>query len=312
MALDPEVAQLLDLLRGLPALDRLPPAEARAIVESMRQGAPPGPELASIENRRISASGPLNVRIYRPVARPAGVIVYYHGGGWVLGTLDSSDAQLRAFAVQTECCIVSVDYRLAPEHPFPAAVTDAVEALAWVDASLVELAGERVSLVVAGDSAGANLATVTAILARDAQGPSLAGQLLYYPVTDAVLETSSYVENAEGYFLTRDLMRWFWNHYAPDAARQLDFRYAPLRAADLSGLPPALIQTAEFDPLRDEGEAYAQRLRAAGTPVTLQRRAGLIHGYVGMGPAARVARDAIDDAAAWLRAAIAAAGSKTR
>jgi acetyl esterase len=307
MALDSEIAGLLDLLRGLPALEGMAPPQARALVESMREGAPPGPELPSIENRRISPTGPLNVRVYKPVDHPAGVIVYYHGGGWVLGSLDSSDAQLRVFALQTQCCIVSVDYRLAPEHPFPAAVVDAVEALSWVDASLAELAGVRVPVIVAGDSAGANLAAVAAILARDAGGPPLAGQLLYYPVTDAVLDTPSYTENAEGYFLTRDLMRWFWNHYVPDAAQQLDFRYAPLRAPDLSNLPPALIQTAEFDPLRDEGEAYAERLSAAGTPVALQRRTGLIHGYVGMGPAARVARDAIDAAAAWVRAVVAAA-----
>jgi acetyl esterase len=301
MALDPEIAALLGLLRGLPALEGMAPPEARALVESMRQGTPPGPELPSIENRRISTTGPLNVRVYKPVDHPPAVIVYYHGGGWVLGSLDSSDAQLRAFALQTGCCIVSVDYRLAPEHPFPAAVLDAAEALSWTQGSLAELAGARVPVIVAGDSAGGNLAAVVAILARDSGGSDIAGQLLYYPVTDAVLDTPSYLENAEGYFLTRGLMRWFWDHYVPGAAQGLDFRYAPLRTPDLSRLPPALIQTAEFDPLRDEGEAYAERLRAAGTTVTLQRRAGLIHGYAGMGPAARVARDAIDDAAAWVR-----------
>jgi acetyl esterase len=308
MPLDSEIASLLDLLRGLPALEDMTPTAARALVESMRQGSPPGPDLPSIANCRISATGPLNVRVYRPVERPAGVIVYYHGGGWVLGSLDSSDAQLRAVALQTECCIVSVDYRLAPEHPFPAAVIDAVEALAWVDASVVELAGARVPLIVAGDSAGANLATVAAIQARDAGGPRLAGQLLYYPVTDAVLDTPSYIANAEGYFLTRDLMRWFWNHYVADAAQRVDIRCAPLRTPDLSRLPPALIQTAEFDPLLDDGETYARRLRTAGTTVTLQRRAGLIHGYVGMGPAARVAREAIDDAASWVRTIVVSAG----
>jgi acetyl esterase len=307
MPLDAEIAGLLDLLRGLPALEGMAPVDARAVVESMHQGAPPGPPLPSIANRRISTTAPLNVRVYKPADCPAGVIVYYHGGGWVLGSLDSSDAQLRSFALQTQCCIVSVDYRLAPEHPFPAAVIDAVEALRWVDTSLAELAGTRVPVIVAGDSAGANLATVVAILARDAGGPPLAGQLLYYPVTDAVLDTPSYVENAEGYFLTRALMGWFWNHYVADTAQRRDFRCAPLRTPDLSRLPPALIQTAEFDPLRDEGEAYAKRLSAAGTVVTLQRRAGLIHGYAGMGPAARVAREAVDDAAVWVRAAVATA-----
>jgi acetyl esterase len=309
MPLDSEIASLLDLLRGLPALEGMTPTAARALVESMRQGSPPGPDLPSVDNRRISSTAPLNLRVYRPVERPAGVIVYYHGGGWVLGSLDSSDAQLRAFALQTECCIVSVDYRLAPEHPFPAAVIDAVEALAWVDASVVELAGARVPVIIAGDSAGANLATVAAILARDAGGPRLAGQLLYYPVTDAVLDTPSYIANAEGYFLTRTLMGWFWGHYVADAAQRVDIRCAPLRTPDLSRLPAALIQTAEFDPLLDEGEAYARRLRTAGTTATLQRRAGLIHGYVGMGPAARVAREAIDDAAAWIRTILASAGS---
>lgn len=276
MSLDADIAAVLNSMRGMPALDSLSVAGARASLDMMVTASPTKPELRTVENRSISSpDGPLSVRIYKATDLPAGIMVYYHGGGWVLGNLDSVDAPLRLLALLTGCCIVSIDYRLAPEHRFPAAVLDASYALKWVHRASKDLAGRPVPVVVAGDSAGANLATVAAILARDAGGPALAGQLLFYPVTEANFDTPSYVENADGMFLTRNMMRWFWDLYVPDHAQRADSRASPIRAPDLSRLPPALIQTAEYDPLRDEGEAYAKRLRADGTPVTLQRRESL-------------------------------------
>lgn len=308
MTLDPQMAALLETLRAMPRLETLSPQEVRAATAGLSVAAPADPAMR-VEDRRIATpEGHLPLRIYRSHRQCAGLIVYYHAGGWVTGNLDSPDPALRTFAQLTECCIVSVDYRLAPENPFPAAVLDAKYALDWTAASMVELAGGTVPLLVAGESAGGTLATVAAILARDRGGPVLAGQMLLYPVTAADFETPSYIECAEGYFLTRDLMRWFWNHYAPDERQRKDFRASPLLADDLSGLPPTLIQTAEYDPLRDEGEAYCRRLEDAGVATTLQRRTGLVHGYIGMTQAVRAARHAVEDAVAWIKRTTAAPG----
>lgn len=312
MPLDPEIAALLQLLRNLPALEKLSPAEARAIVNEMGKHAPPGPALPSVTDMLATAPDALAsaaagenhgvpVRLYRPVDRPRGIIVFYHAGGWVLGDLNSSDSFLRRFASRTECTIISADYRKAPEHRFPAAVDDAFTTLQWAARSMAYLAGRAVPIIVAGESAGGNLAAVTAILSRDRGGPVLAGQVLLCPVTNSAFDTPSYLDNAEGYFLTRDLMKWFWDHYVPDSQRRRDYRASPLQAPSLGGLPPALIQTAEYDPLRDEGEAYAKRLAESGTMVDIQRRAGLIHGYTSMLDASSAARSAIDDATSWLR-----------
>lgn len=302
MTLDANIRPILDQLSGLPALETLSVAAAREFVTSMTAAAPPGPEVYGVEDRVLDLTeASLRVRIYRATDRPSCIMVYYHGGGWVLGSLDSADALLRAFAIQTQACIVSVDYRLAPEHPFPAAVVDAHAAFRWAVERAGELAGAPVPVLVAGDSAGGNLATIVAILSRDAGGAAPAAQLLFYPVTDCNFDTPSYLQNAEGMFLTRNLMRWFWDHYVRDQNERTGFRCSPLRAADLSGLPPALIQTAEYDPLRDEGEAYARRLEAQGTAVTLQRRDGLIHGYISMTGAVPAAAAAVSDAAAWVK-----------
>ncbi|MBL8268063.1 alpha/beta hydrolase [Steroidobacter sp.] len=298
MPLDPEIAALLPVLRSLPALEKMSPADARAVVNEMGKHAPPGPASPAVTDAFAST---IPIRIYRPVDRPRGVIVFYHAGGWVLGDLNSSDAFLRTFALQTGCTIVSCGYRKAPEHRFPAAVDDAFTTLQWTAQSLATLASKGAPIFVAGESAGANLTAVVALLARDQGGPKLAGQVLLCPVTDANFDTRSYAENAEGYFLTRDLMKWFWNHYAPDEQQRQDFRASPLQANNHSNLPPALIQTAEYDPLRDEGEAYAKRLADSGTAVDMQRRTGLIHGYTGMLEASNAARAAIDAAAQWIR-----------
>lgn len=299
MTIDPQIAVILAQLNTLPALETLSPVDARALLTEVGKVAPPGPEIARVEDRAIdTAAGALPVRIYAATADASTLLVYFHGGGWTLGTLDSVDALMRELAVLADACIVSVDYRLAPEHPFPAALDDAVAALRWAADNRADLApGAR--LIIGGDSAGGNLAAVTAILMRDAGGPAIDGQLLFYPVTDADFDTPSYHANGEGYFLTTAMMRWFWDQYQPDRDARSDPRLSPLRTADLSGLPPALIQTAGFDPLRDEGEAYAARLRDAGVSVTLEQRAELIHGYVGM-RTAEAANQAVSDAAAWV------------
>ena len=303
MAVDPEIAALLDQLKSLPRIETLPPAQARTLLGGISAAGPPGPALATIMNRTIETpAGPLGVRIYADVSPPSAVMVYYHGGGWTLGNLDSVDAPLRTMAKATGLTIASVDYRLAPEHPFPAAVDDALAALDWTAANV---AMPGCPVFVGGDSAGANLAAVVAIMARDRGGPAIAGQLLFYPVTDSNFGTGSYRDNAEGYFLTAPMMRWFWDQYCPDAELRDDIRLSPLRAADLSNLPATQIQTAEYDPLRDEGQAFATRLREAGNDVALREGPGLIHGYFGMSQLA-VARAAFDDAVDWLLARIAA------
>jgi len=307
MPLNPDVRMLLEQMRDMPAIDSLEPTAARELIAAMTRASPAGPEVHAVEDRLIETrEGKLPVRIYWATPDPQAIIVYYHGGGWVVGNLETIDSTLRHFTRLTNTCIVSVDYRLAPENRFPAAVLDAHAALNWTHEVANTLIAGGKPLFVAGDSAGANLATVVATIARDEARVDLAGQVLFYPVTDCDFDRASYIENADGLFLTRTMMRWFWDHYAPDSGTRENPRASPLRAPDLSRLPPALIQTAEYDPLRDEGEAYALRLRAAGIPVTLQRRDGLIHGYIGMTDAVPLAATALQDAAIWVNATVTA------
>ena len=200
-----------------------------------------------------------------------------------------------------ECLVVSVDYRLAPEHPFPAAPEDCYAATAWLAEHCAELGGDPARLAVGGDSAGGNLAAAVALMARERGGPPLAHQLLIYPVTDYAFDTASYRENAEGYMLTLPLMEWFWNHYLADPAQGDNELASPLRAASLAQLPPATVITAEFDPLRDEGEAYAQRLSDAGVKTEMTRYDGVFHGFFGMGAAIDKAKQAVDEACTALR-----------
>ncbi|MCP5267345.1 MAG: alpha/beta hydrolase [Burkholderiaceae bacterium] len=258
-----------------------------------------GPAVAQLEDRRIPGPhGEIPVRIYRPdVAGALPLLVYYHGGGWVVGNLETVDFPCRALANAAGCMVVSVNYRHAPEHRFPIPVDDCDAALRWVAEHAVQIGADPSRIAVGGASAGANLAAVVAHLARDRGGPALSMQLLTVPVTDYGLDTPSYRDNAVGYGLQRESMRWFWDLYLNDPAEGSDTRVSPLRAADLSGLPPAFVMTAEYDPLRDEGEAYAARLAAAGVPTQLKRYDGMIHMFLGP--------DALPDMASRLRAAFA-------
>jgi len=308
MPLDPQAKFLLDQLtaQGGLAVEDLGPVEARKAFEGMRMPFP-GEPVARIENRSIAGpGGAVPVRIYTPqdATARAPAVVYFHGGGWVIGSPDTHDNLCRAIANRARAVVVSVDYRLAPEHRFPAAAEDCYAAAHWVAGHGAELGVDGERIAVAGDSAGGNLAAVVALMARNLDGPALRQQTLIYPVTDANFETPSYRDNAEGYMLTRDAMRWFWDHYVPDTGRRCDPYAAPLRAEKFGELPRALVVTAEYDPLRDEGEAYAARLRDAGVPTELSRYDGQIHGFVSMFDMLDAGRRAVDQIGAALRAAL--------
>ncbi|HEX7037211.1 MAG TPA: alpha/beta hydrolase [Pseudomonadales bacterium] len=287
---------------GMKDLADLTPEEARQL-QLTPPPAVPTP-VADVTNRRIA--GPeqdLDLRIYTPDApAPTGGLVYFHGGGWVIGDLDSHDETCRRLCRGAGVRVVAVHYRRAPETTYPGAAEDCYAATAWVAAHAGELGIDASRLAVGGDSAGGNLAAAVTLMARDRGGPSLAFQLLIYPVTAADFDTASYRENGEGYLLSRRGMQWFWDQYVPDPAQREEPYAAPLRARSFEGLPPALVQTAEYDPLRDEGEAYAAALERAGVPVELTRYDGLIHGFFGMQEAVAAARPALDEAVAALRA----------
>ena len=251
---------------------------------------PQGEPVASVEDRAITANGAqIPLRIYRPEGGPAvtPALVWFHGGGWVIGSLDGSDFGCRIMANASGCTVISVDYRLAPEYKFPTAVDDCLAVTKWVAENGPELGVDGARIAVGGDSAGGNLAAVVSQLARDGGGPAIASQALVYPVTNYDFSTASYRDNAEGYLLERDSMEWFWGHYLRSEADGASTKASPLRHTNLAGLPPAIVLTAEFDPLRDEGEAYAERMRAAGVPVEARRYDGQIHGFF--------ANPAIDD-----------------
>jgi acetyl esterase len=247
------------------------------------------------------------VRLYVPegAATPSPALVYFHGGGWVIGSLETHENLCKALANRSGARVVAVDYRLAPEHGWPAAAEDcyAVSCHMAEHGAAHGIDGAR--LAVGGDSAGGNLAAVVALLARERGGPRLRHQVLIYPVTDHDFERPSYRENGSDYFLTTDAMRWFWDHYVPDRGQRNHWSAAPLRAEKLAGLPPATVITAEYDPLRDEGEAYAERLREAGVPVTCSRYDGQIHGFVSMLDLLDAGRRAADQIGTALRAALA-------
>jgi len=309
MALDPQAREVIDLVikSGRPAYHTLSPKDARQLFRETRPASTPTPpEIGAIRNITADGpGGPIPLRVYRPAGATAGTplpaLVYFHGGGWVIGDLDTHDVQCRQLTAEAGITVVAVDYRLAPEHKFPAAVDDAWAATRWVAEHGSELGVDARRLAVAGDSAGGNLAAVVALLARDAGAPAIALQVLVYPVTDIGAETRSYRDFADGYLLTRESMRWFTNHYVKSPSEAQDWRVSPLRAASLAGLPPALVITAGFDPLRDEGAAYAARLVDAGGRVDYVSYGGMIHGFMPMGRLIDTGNRAISHVAASLR-----------
>ncbi len=297
MPLEPRTARYLAEQAANP-----PPASATAAErrETMRVQ-----RLMTIKDRTMAGpAGEIPLRIYMPAGNKAlPILLYFHGGGFVVGDLDTVDFRCRLLADWAGCVVVSVDYRLAPEHPYPAAVEDCFAATVWAAEQAAALGADADRIAVGGDSAGGNLAAVVALLAKEHGGPKLCFQYLVYPVTDATTETVSYHENGSGYGLTKDAMVWYWDNYAPDLARRSEPYASPLRAPDLSGLPPALVVTAEFDPLRDEGEAYAARLREAGVPVELRRYDGMVHGFLGQTGVSDLSKQATIDSVAALRQA---------
>jgi len=310
MMLDPKVRELLDLAADAPPIGTVPVevmrAEAPAQMATYFQMGLVSTPVAAVRERAVPGpAGDIRVRVYTPEGRgPFPLLVYFHGGGWVLGSLDTHDPFCRAFCSGAECVVVSVGYRLAPEHPFPAASDDALAATRWVAAHAAELGGDPARIVVAGDSAGGNLSTVTALRIRDEGGPALRGQLLIYPAVGYhTPPTPSYIENAEGYGLTRESALWFYEQYLPGGSLAAHPHAAPLLAPDLRRLPPALVITAEYDVLRDEGEAYADRLREAGVAVTTSRYDGQIHGFFGMSAVLDRGKAALAEAGEALRRA---------
>ena len=308
MPVHPQVRQLLDamaLMDGPPLIEMEPDA-ARAMYANMTMVAG-AEDVAGVEDREVPGpGGNIPVRIYTPeqaVAHDAALVVWLHGGGWVIGDLDTADATARALANRSGAVVVSVGYRLAPEHRAPAALDDAQAVLVWVVEHEELLGVDARRVAVGGDSAGGNLAAALCQRMRDEGGPAIAFQLLVYPVVDCTLSHPSMDEHAEGYSLTRDIMGWFVDHYL-NGADPTDPSVSPLRAPSLAGLPPALVITAEFDPLRDEGEAYAAALRDAGVIVEAVRYDGQIHGFMGMASLLDDGQHALDRAGSALRAAL--------
>ena len=306
MPLAPALEAYLAPINALdaPGIDTMPIATARELGNAaVGLGAkPPAPVTEVVERTVPGPAGEIPIRIYVPGgAAPFPVVTYFHGGGFVLGSLDTHDRICRRLCRASETLVVSVDYRLAPEHRFPAALDDCMAVTAWLADHAGDLRGDRDRIAVAGDSAGGNFAAAVALASRADDGPGLAAQVLLYPVIDAACATPSFVQNAEGYLLSASAMRWFWAEYlGPDGDPDSGY-VSVLRAPDLSGLPPALVITAEFDPLRDEGEAYAEHLRAAGNDVTVHRYDGMIHGFAGMDDVVDEADAAIAEIGAFLR-----------
>jgi acetyl esterase len=307
MALDPQAQASLDesVAAGLPPAWEIGAPAARERARAGWGAIPRGPEVARVEDRVMPGpAGDVPVRVYWP-SDDAGlpILVWFHGGGWVLGSVEDSDPVCRRLASRAEVIVVSVEYRMSPEDPAPASFDDCYAVTAWVSEHALELGGDESRLAVSGASAGANLAAAVALHARDARGPAIAHQLLAYPVTDSRMNSASYAELATGFGLGRDAMRWFWDCYVPEggAVSREDVRVSPAHALDLSGLPSAQVITAEYDPLRDEGEAYAARLRGAGVEVRAERVAGQLHGFFSRPYAFDAGDQAVTDASEELK-----------
>ena len=319
MSLHPLISQMFATMAqaGRPALSAGTPADARALTAASRAAFGAGPGLHRVQNLRIpTRSGSITARLLQPAAEVKALVVYLHGGGWVVGELDDYDAMARTLAARSGCALLMPDYRLAPEHRFPAALEDTEDAIRWAAAHAEELVGAPLPLLVGGDSAGANLATVAVheLLSQAGQAdPSdrltVAGQLLIYPVADADFTRASYLSCSQGMQLTREDMQWFFRHYAPPELHT-DPRISPLRRPAHGGLPPTVVITAECDVLRDEGEAYAARLAAAGVPVTARRIDSLPHGFIRLHNLVDAADTALSTIAADLARLATAAGTE--
>jgi len=302
MPLHPQVAELLvrAARSALPPYHTVSAPVARRIYRDTRAIlAPKAPELPEV---RLLATENFTLRLYRPVkSEKLPALVYFHGGGWTIGDIDTHDVLCRQLAAGARCVVVSVDYRLAPEYPFPAAVDDCFAATRYVADNAAKL--NIGSIAVGGDSAGGNLAAAVSLLARDAGGPAIAFQLLIYPATDQRLATASHQRNAQGYLLTRDAIDYFRRAYLPDEKDWTDWRASPLLAESHADLPPALVITAGFDPLLDEGRAYAERLKAAGGAVEYREYADMVHGFILFGGVLDTANTAVADCCTALRRA---------
>jgi acetyl esterase len=308
MPLDPQAELVIGLVKqaGMPEFWQLTPMQAREQYElRVAKLATREPMFRAVDRRIPGVGTDLTLRIYQPRETRPGerlpVLLWFHGGGFVIGNLDTHDHACRALANQADCLVAAVDYRLAPEFRFPAAVDDCMAALRWVALHAAQIGGDPQRIALGGDSAGGNLAAVCAILARNEGHPRVAFQLLIYPCTAPEPETPSHRKFADGYLLTRNTITWFYKHYVRSAREFHDFRFAPLVTEDLSNLPPALVLVAGYDPLRDEGVEYAKRLIESGNRVTLVSYEGMMHGFLLMGGAVDAARRALAQSAAALK-----------
>ena len=302
---DPQARDVINYLAGLglPPIDRIPAAEARRHYREARAALrPPAPDLTEVRDLEAAgAAGPIPLRLYRPAEGVLPAFIYFHGGGWVVGDLDTHDVVCRQIASLARAAVLAVDYRLAPEHRFPAAADDAWDATRWIAAHATELALDPMRIAVGGDSAGGGLAAAVALMARDSRKLRLALQVLVYPVLDLRAQSASYSTYAEGYLLTRAAMQWFIAQYAPTPDAVDDWRASPLLAPWVHGVAPAVIVSAELDPLFDEAEAYARRLQGARVTVEYHRVDGMVHGFLTMGGKVDAANRAVETIAAALR-----------
>ena len=305
MPLDPIVKIICDQANAQdgPPIHTLSPLEARTAYEAMRPTT--AQDLARVEDITVrGAEGPMRARLYAPRAEaPLPVVVYLHGGGWVIGSIETHDSLCQLLAKSADCCVISLDYPLAPEHKFPSAPEAVHAALVDIKARADELRVDGRRIALAGDSAGGNITAAVAFMCRDRGGPTLAYQAMIYPVTNFSFDTDSYRDNAEGFLLTTETMRWFWDHYINEASDGANPLASPLQATDVSGVAPAYVITAEYDPLRDEGDAYAAKLEAAGVSVTHRPYDGMVHEFVRFNDFIPQGKQAVVDLGAALRKA---------
>ncbi|MDR6998414.1 alpha/beta hydrolase [Neobacillus niacini] len=301
--LDPQARAFLDLLGEREPNSAMTPDENRSRAAELKKLTGPAEPVARIEEQLIPVNDTeIKVRMYTPKGEgPFPIFIYFHGGGWVFGDLDTADSPCRSLANWAECIVVSVDYRLSPEYKFPTPLEDCYEAATWVAKHASDWMGDPARIAVGGDSAGGNLAASVSLKAKERHGPDFVAQILIYPVTDFSFKTPSYLKNGEGYFLTRDSMEWFTSQYLNKEEEKLNVYAAPLKAKDLSQLPPAFVITAEYDPLRDEGLAYVERLRQAGVQAEYTSYEGMIHGFFWMAGIMDKGKQAIDHVARYLQ-----------